>query len=197
MYYTIIHGLDIQSSAILSGTTHIFRLIIAIGFSLYFDRLLSHRIFSRTVIRKITTTLCTIGTGIPLFIAGYVGENFILASIFITIAIATTGFCNSSFFATMVDIAPNFAGIIMAVASTFSTFAVLILSSFVGWAIDTNTEQIVENWKVIFMVTAGVSILPGILFIACGSAEMQTWNNKNNDDDGDDEECDELSPLVY
>lgn len=194
MYYTVIHGLSVESSAILSGTTHIFRLIFAIGFSVYFDHLLTHGSLSRTNIRKIATSVCTIGTGIALLIAGYSGCNFISAAIFITIAIASTGLCNSSFFATMVDIAPNFAGIIMAVASTFSTFAVLLLSSFVGWAIDGGGGQTVENWKVIFIVTAGVSVVPGMLFIAFGSAEMQMWNCVRDDVD---EECDEHTPLVY
>lgn len=81
----------------------------------------------------------------------------------------------------------------MAVASTFSTIAVLLLSSFVGWTIDGG--QTVENWKVIFIVTAGVTIVPGMLFIAFGSAEVQMWNDVKGE--SDDEDCDEESPLVY
>lgn len=88
----------------------------------------------------------------------------------------------------------------MAVASTFSTFAVLLLSSFVGWAIDGGGgHTAVENWKVIFIVTAGVSIVPGMLFIAFGSAKVQTWNCVREDGggggDGGVAECDEQSPL--
>lgn len=196
MYYTIIHGLDVQASAILSGTTHIFRLIFSIVSSIYFDHLITHDMLSRTLVRKIATFFCTIGTGIALFIAGYSGCNFTSAAIFITIAIASTGFCNSSFFATMVDIAPNFAGIIMAVASTFSTFAVLLLSSCVAWVVGDGDGQTVENWKVIFTVTAVASTVPGLLFIAFGSAKMQAWNYTRHDNDVD-EECDERSPLVY
>jgi len=73
----------------------------------------------------------------------------------------------------MLDIGPDFAGIIFGVSNTVANIPGFIVPSIVG-AILTD-YSVTNQWYYVFSLGCGVHVLGSLLYLLKGSAELQDW----------------------
>ncbi|CAN8003494.1 unnamed protein product, partial [Ixodes pacificus] len=99
-----------------------------------------------------------------------------LAVFWFWLAIALISFANSGFNCTHIDMAPAFAGTLFGITNCIGNTTGIIAPQVVGFL--TKTHNNVDNWRLVFYITATVYTIGAVLFIAFGSAEPQEWANQ-------------------
>lgn len=102
---------------------------------------------STTCARKTATSFCTVIPGICLLILCFIGCRHYEAVTIMSVGIVTMGAMFSGFLSNHIDIAPNFAGTLVALTNTAATLPGIIVPLFVGFV----THGNVRNLKMIFM----------------------------------------------
>ncbi|XP_012266659.2 putative inorganic phosphate cotransporter isoform X2 [Athalia rosae] len=145
---------------------------------------------SISVSRKIATLFASFVPMICLIGVCYVGCNRNLAVVLMTIGVTCIGGMYCGFLSNHIDIAPNFAGTLVAITNTFATIPGFIVPIFVGKLTEGN--QTIEAWRIIFFVTVGLYIVEILAYTIFGSAEEQPWNESGVIDE---ESPDQTVPL--
>ncbi|KAM7355555.1 sialin-like [Cochliomyia hominivorax] len=174
-YFKVIHNWDTRTTGILSGIPHIMRMVFAYGFSLYCDYLLRTNKMELTNLRKFATAIGSIVMGLVVLALAYFGHNAIWAIVFISAAVMLQGAGSSGFMSSMIDIAPNYAGIIFGFCGTIGCIPGFVSAYLVG--ILTLDNQTFEAWTNVFLICAAVLIVCGILYVVFADSSLQTWND--------------------
>ncbi|XP_029040593.2 putative inorganic phosphate cotransporter [Osmia bicornis bicornis] len=140
--------------------------------------------------RKIATLLSSVIPMICLIGVSYVGCNRTLAVALMTIGVTCIGGMYSGFLANHIDIAPNFAGTLVAITNCVATIPGFVVPIFVGKL--THGNQTIGAWRIIFFVTVGLYIIEIIVYTIFGSGEEQPWNETKLTDE---EASDQTLPL--
>lgn len=105
----------------------------------------------------------------------------------ITIAVGIGAFAWSGFAVNHLDIAPQYASILMGISNTFATVPGIVSPFLTGWIVEDGT---VEKWKIIFYISAGIYLFGCVIYWFFASGEVQPWaqthiqqTNKNNKTD--------------
>ncbi|XP_075232224.1 na[+]-dependent inorganic phosphate cotransporter isoform X3 [Lycorma delicatula] len=115
-YFRNVLGWDIKKTGILSGIPHLSRWLFSFGSAIVADCLLKKKILSRTNVRKLATSSCTLVQGFMILGLALSGCNGTLATLFMIAAVGVTGAVSSGPLACVVDLSPNFATNISSVA---------------------------------------------------------------------------------
>lgn len=173
-YLKTVHGMDVQTAALLSGLPQGLRLLLSILSAIVSDRLIRTRKTSRTAVRKVSTAAFTLIAGLLLIALGFTGCNTDLVVVLIFLVVATIGFTNCGVLAAMVDITPNFSGILLGFATILAAVAAGILPVYVGWLTDGN--QSLAQWRKVFISIAAIGIAVGVAYLCLAKVEVQSWN---------------------
>ncbi|TMW49372.1 hypothetical protein DOY81_005516 [Sarcophaga bullata] len=84
------------------------------------------------------------------------------------------GAVSSGPLASIVDIAPNYAGIVLGISGTIGVLPGFISPYIVG--ILTLGNQSFESWKNVFLISAAMLIGCGILYVCFADSALQEWN---------------------
>lgn len=85
-----------------------------------------------TTARKTATSICTIIPGICLLALCYISCAHTAAVVIMTIGVIGMGGMFSGFLSNHIDIAPNYAGTLVAITNTAATIPGIIVPLFVG-----------------------------------------------------------------
>ncbi|KAE8747675.1 hypothetical protein FOCC_FOCC005654 [Frankliniella occidentalis] len=174
-YFRYIHGWNIRMTGLLSGLPHLMRMLWAWLFSEVGDYLLRKGIMSRTNVRKLATFSCDVVQGLLILFLTFSGCNAIAAIVFLTAATAAHGSVSTGPLASMVDISPNFASIILGISGMISVLPGFISPIIVGQL--TFQNQTVEQWQKVFGITAAQVIVCGVVYCLFARSELQPWNS--------------------
>lgn len=105
----------------------------------------------------------------------YSGCNYFSAVVFLSLALCCNGAVATSVMASVVDIAPNYAGITMGITSTAATVGGFISPIVVGYI--TSEYPTVEAWQHVFQICAAMLIGCGGIYICFNDTAVQEWNN--------------------
>ncbi|GAB1861750.1 Vesicular glutamate transporter 2 [Camponotus japonicus] len=174
MYMKTVLGFSIQANGILSGAPFICSYLSSVVFCYIADLLVTRQIMTLITVRKIFTALSQVVPGILVVLIGYLGCDIILVLIiwFIAVTLITAGYAGAM--ANIVDIAPNFAGPVLAFAQTIHMTASFL--SPIAAGLLTQESQSLDAWRNVFAVTAGVSCSTYIAYQIFGTADIQAWN---------------------
>ncbi|XP_025413839.1 putative inorganic phosphate cotransporter isoform X2 [Sipha flava] len=141
-YFNFILGLNIKQTGLWSGVPHLFRWMFSFGFSTMCDHIVKSKTMSMTNVRKLATGFSNVLQG--LFILGlcYSGCNSTAAVVMLISATAVNGAVSSGTLAAVVDISPNFAGIIQGIVGSFCVFAGFLSPMVVGFLTINQSVQI-------------------------------------------------------
>jgi MFS transporter, ACS family, solute carrier family 17 (sodium-dependent inorganic phosphate cotransporter), member 5 len=158
-YFKHIHGFGIQMTGILSGLPHIMRMLFALIFAQTGDYLLRTDKISRTNLRKFAGSMCTVVKGIFVLALAYSGCNSTVAVVFLTLATAVHGAVSTGPLANIVDLSPNFAGIVLGISGTISVFPGFVSPIIVGILTFNNVGKLAKlsnpfNLKNQFLISA-------------------------------------------
>lgn len=109
------------------------RMSFAMAFSMFGDYLLKTDKMTRTNVRKLATFMCCIVKGFLVLGLAYLGESAYVAVTFLTLATMVHGAVSSGPLASLVDIAPNYAGINLGISGMISVLPGFISPIIVGY----------------------------------------------------------------
>jgi MFS family permease len=119
----------------------------------------------------------------------YSGCNVVSAVFFMTLSLMLHGAVSTGPLSSIVDIAPNYAGITLGVVSTVSIITGFLSPYIVG--LITFENQSVLAWQRIFEICAAMLIVCGLGYICFNDTSIQPWNRVPESV----EEARELAPL--
>jgi len=96
---------------------------------------------STTVARKTATSICTLIPGVCLLVLCYIGCRHYEAVTVMSVGIVAMGSMFSGFLSNHIDIAPNFAGTLVALTNTAATLPGIIVPLFVGFVTKGNVSK--------------------------------------------------------
>lgn len=174
MYMKTVLGFSIQANGVLSGLPFICSYFSSVAFCYVADVLVTRQILSLTNVRKVFTASSQVVPGIMLVLIGYLGCDIILVLIvwFIAVTLITAAYAGAM--ASIVDIAPNFAGPILAFAQTIHMTASFLSPAVAGLL--TEKSQTLDAWRQVFLESACVACGTYIVYQIFGTGDIQAWN---------------------
>lgn len=119
-------------TGLLCGIPHVARMLFACCFSTFGDWLLRTDKMSRTNVRKLAGSFSLLVNGLFVIGLAFAGCNAVVAIVFITLATGAQGAVSSGPLANIIDISPNYSGVILGIASFISTAPGIISPYIVG-----------------------------------------------------------------
>ena len=139
--------------------------------------LLSDFIRSKGVETKNARKLCygigMVASSTCLLTISYVGCNLTTVMTLLCLSVGLSGFGQAGFIMNHVDIAPQYASILMGLTNTFATLPGIFSPSLTG--VITNEQSDFDTWRIIFFISAGVSVFGAFIFALLGQGEVQKW----------------------
>ncbi|XP_050549186.1 sialin-like isoform X2 [Daktulosphaira vitifoliae] len=180
-YFNFVLGLSVKQTGFWAGLPYINRWIFAFGFSTFCDHLIKSKTMSVTNVRKLSTFFCNILQGLLILGISFCGCNAIASITMVTLTAIVNGCSASGVLAGSVDLAPNYAGIILGLTSTFGVFAGFVSPIIIG--LFTYHQQTLGQWSKVFYISSAICCSTGLLYILFANSEVQKWNNKYDSDD--------------
>ncbi|GLV37066.1 Major Facilitator Superfamily Transporter 17 [Carabus blaptoides fortunei] len=179
MYMKSVLGFSIKENGVLSGAPFICSYLSSVVFCYMADKLVTRGILSLTNVRKIFTALAQVVPGLLCIVLVYSGCNVTLVLVvwFTAVTLITAAYAGAM--ANVVDIAPNFAGPVLAFAQTIHMTASFLSPLAAGYM--TQDGHTLAAWRYVFGVTAVVACSTYIVYQIWGTGEIQKWNYPNNE----------------
>ncbi|KAJ6648408.1 Sialin [Pseudolycoriella hygida] len=165
---------NIKENAVATSLPFLTMWMFSMIISKTLDSLRSKGKISTTMARKIATLFASAVPMVCLLILCFIGCQRYLAVVIMGIAITSIGGMFCGFLSNHIDIAPNFAGTLMALTNTAATIGGIFVPIFVGAV--THGNQTIEAWRTIFFVTITLYVIEILVYTVCGSGEEQSWN---------------------
>ncbi|XP_043485496.1 sialin-like [Polistes fuscatus] len=174
--YTLeVLGFNMKSGGFLTGLPYIARLGAGVLFAALGDYIRRKNILTLGWIRNIFMLSSHVGPAIALLVMTYAGCDSTTAIVMLILALTFNGAACQTNLVNHQDLAPNFAGSLYGVMNTFGSFPGFIIPPIIGAL--TNERNGIEEWRVMFWISAGVFISATVLFWIFGSAQIQPWND--------------------
>lgn len=100
----------------------------------------------------------------------------VTSMICITIAVGLGAFAWSGFAVNHLDVAPQYASILMGFSNTWATIPGIISPLLTGFLVGGgSTEEKSEQWKFVFYISAGIYLVGCLIYWFWASGEVQPW----------------------
>lgn len=140
-YFRIIHGWNVQMVGLMSGIPHLLRMIFAYVFSTICDSLMRSKRISRGFVRKMAAATCTIVNSLFVLCLAFAGCNSTMAVIGITLATMAHGAVSSGPLASVIDLSPNYSGVILGLVGMIACWPGFISPYVVGRLTNDNVSH--------------------------------------------------------
>ncbi|XP_055301823.1 sialin-like [Sitodiplosis mosellana] len=172
-YMKEVLGFSVQDIGFYLSLPHVLKLIVSLLSGFVSDYLISEQYLSTTQVRKIFAALASVFPAGFIVAAVYAGCNRLLVVIWFVLSFGFQGFFYSSFRINILDLAPNYAGPIMAVINGISSSAGIVAPNIVGTMISDSTH---EQWKFVFWISFVLAVFRTVIYTIWGSAKIQSFN---------------------
>ncbi|XP_053983181.1 putative inorganic phosphate cotransporter isoform X2 [Hylaeus volcanicus] len=181
LYLTKALGFRLTKGGAVASLPWAGRMLFGFFFSWAGDTIKRKGIISVTLLRKGATIFSHLIPGIFLILVGYVGCRFVLANVFLVLALGFNGAAAISNLSNNQDLSPNFAGFLYGIMNTIGCTSGIIISPLVE-EIAGKYGNPIEKWQILFWIGAAVCIVCMIVFALGGSGNIQKWNEIRADD---------------
>lgn len=123
----------IAENALLTSIPFLTMWIFSIVLSVTLDKLREKKAINTTTARKVSTLLASVVPLVCFVVLTYIGCDRTVAVLLMTIAVTAIGGMFTGFLSNHIDIAPNYAGTLVAVTNTAATIPGIVVPFFVGW----------------------------------------------------------------
>lgn len=190
---------SIKQNGLYTSLPYLFMWIVGISTGFLSDYLIKRNHLSITRSRKLFTSIAAIGPAIFIILASYAGCNRIAVVAMFTLGMGFMGTFYSGIKANAIDLAPNYAGVIMAVANgmggltgVVGPYIVGLLTEHVSESFDfcvkwylmkmnsSYSQSLITEWRVVFWITFVIFAVTTVIYILFASGEVQPWNDTSN-----------------
>ena len=112
-----------------------------------------------------------------MMLAAYQRDRFLII-LFLTLGVGLGGFSVCGYMVNHLDIAPQYASILMGISNTAGTIPGIISPLLTGYLV--TDEKNPNQWEVIFFIAAGVYFIGAIIYWIFVSGELQPWAKKTD-----------------
>ncbi|KAF5403536.1 putative inorganic phosphate cotransporter [Paragonimus heterotremus] len=183
-YMSRVQGFSMADNGILSSLPYMCQCLFAQLVGFVSDMLIKRGKLTVTWARKINNLIALGGIGAGLLTVGLLNCNRIGVVLVFVICIGMMGAASSGFTCNIVDLAPQFAGVILSITNTMGTLPGILGPLFVGYV--TQHSSSLENWRIVFGVATGIAWFGALINLLMTSAVRQPWgelersNNENH-----------------
>ncbi|XP_063972860.1 putative inorganic phosphate cotransporter [Diachasmimorpha longicaudata] len=171
---------DLKTNAGLSSLPFFCMWLFTLILSYVLTKLQGAGVITLTFSRKIGTLFASVVPMICLVIVSYVG-NALGAVALMTIGVTCIGGMYCGFLANHIDIAPNFAGTLVAITNAVATIPGIVMPNVVGYLTSSkDPDEKLFAWKMIFFATAVFYVIEIIVYWIFGTAKEQPWNKTDS-----------------
>ncbi|XP_063700398.1 sialin [Culicoides brevitarsis] len=194
-YMKQVLAFNIKENAVVTAIPFLTMWFFSMVLSKTLDTLRGKGMITTTTARKVGTFFASFVPMCCLFALCYIGCQRGLAVILMGVGITSIGGMFCGFLANHIDIAPNYAGTLMAITNTVATLPGITVPVFVGQI--THGNQTIGAWRVIFLVTVALYVVEILAYMFMGSGEEQAWNKPqtNRSTGVENGEGGEVTPL--
>ncbi|XP_060534236.1 sialin [Cylas formicarius] len=174
-YMKKILGFSIEKNGLLSGAPFVCSYVASVFFCYIADKLVTKEYLSLTNVRKLMTALSQVVPGVLVLLISYLGcdVELVLVVWFTAVTLITASYAGAM--ANVVDIAPNFAGPVLAFAQTIHMSA-SFLSPLANFQMLDEQDHLMSSWRMVFYVSCFVACITYVFFQIWGTGEIQPWN---------------------
>uniref|UniRef100_A0A182PVE8 Major facilitator superfamily (MFS) profile domain-containing protein n=1 Tax=Anopheles epiroticus TaxID=199890 RepID=A0A182PVE8_9DIPT len=167
-------GFNLTNAGFLSSLPYLARMFSGFFFGYIGDGLRKNEVMTVTALRKSFIVFSHFLPGAFLIALPFIAQDPIVT---VSCIIACLGFNGASTITNLVnaqDLAPNFAATLYGMMNFLATTAGFLAPMTVAFF--TEQRNTMEEWKHVFLLTAGFYIASGIVFIIFGTGKVQKWN---------------------
>lgn len=136
--------------------------IFSLWLSKKLDALRAKKTISTTFARKVGTLIACLIPMACFFALSYIGCERGVADMLMTLAVTAIGGMFSGFLSNHIDIAPNFAGTLMAITNTVATIPGIIVPIFVGKLTESDVSALIHPFG-IYLLKVNIRMFTHIL----------------------------------
>lgn len=177
-YFKSILDMDIKKNALFSSLPYWVMLLLSYFFVFVAEVLRKTQFMSLPISRKFFNS---IGMWVPmlgLLVLGYMGkekETLVIGLLILIVGLKSA--CYLGFQMNHIDLSPNFAGTLMGMTNGTSHVFSVLAPVTVGFVV--SDEKNLEQWRVVFFITAGFLFIGNLFFVLFGRFKTQHWNDPN------------------
>ncbi|KAK3926230.1 Vesicular glutamate transporter 2.2 [Frankliniella fusca] len=110
-----------------------------------------------------------------MMIAAYMMSSWAIV-LCLTVAVGLGGFAWSAFSVNHLDIAPQYASILMGISNTVATLPGMISPHITGYIVQDKTPA---QWRIVFMISSTIYLVGALIYGIFASGERQPWAMDN------------------
>ncbi|XP_034936137.1 putative inorganic phosphate cotransporter isoform X2 [Chelonus insularis] len=173
-YMSSVLKFSIKSNGYLSSLPYLCMWICSIISSWIADWIITAGHISRTNVRKLGTTIASLGPAIFIVTASYVGCNGYTVVAMFTIGMTFMGTFYPGMKVNALDLSPNYSGTLMAVVNGIGALTGILTPIVVGELTPQSTNA---QWRLVFWIVFCVLLITNVIFICWADGEVQYWND--------------------
>ncbi|XP_030023988.2 putative inorganic phosphate cotransporter isoform X2 [Manduca sexta] len=173
-YMNEVLGVDIKRNGVYSSMPYIAMYIMAIVFGFLSDFAVNRRIMSIANIRRTANTIGMVLSGIFLIAFSFVNST-LLAVVLLILSLGVHSGVHVGFHINQIDLAPNFAGPIMALGNMVANLVSLLVPVIVSNIVKDDMKN-QHKWQIVFMIIGGFQFLTNAIFVIFVKGTVQPWN---------------------
>lgn len=171
-YLKQVHHYKISSNGVLSAVPFVLLLIVSQLIAMLADYLLSTNRMSTVAVRKTCVTIGFMASIVCLLILAF-STNTPVAVTFLVLSVGFQGFLRAAIFPNTLDISRRYSTISYGFMNTFANFSGILSPLIVGFI---TKNQTAEEWKIVFLLSAGICVIGLIFYLLFASGEKETWD---------------------
>ncbi|CAB3400281.1 unnamed protein product [Caenorhabditis bovis] len=162
---------NIEKAGFASSIPYLLMGILTIAGGQFADFLRKEKQFDTLHVRRICTVFSLFGQSVFLLMTIMTTNGFLIAS-YVSFSIGLAGICWSGFSVNHLDLAPQYAGHLMALSNTIATIPGILGPLFVGAVVKSGA---VNEWNLILYVMISIYLLGAAFFYRFADANIQPW----------------------
>ncbi|XP_048508610.1 putative inorganic phosphate cotransporter isoform X2 [Athalia rosae] len=173
-YMSNVLKFSIQANGFLSALPYVLMWAVSLGASFVADWSIKAGKVSITNVRKICTTIASVGPAIFIIVASYTGCDRNIVVILFTVGMGLMGPFYPGMMVNAIDLSPNYSGTLMAIMNAFGALTGILAPYVVGVL---TPNQTIGEWRFVFWITFVVFFASNLVFNLWADGEIQPWND--------------------
>ncbi|CAD0201565.1 unnamed protein product [Chrysodeixis includens] len=174
VYMNHILGVDLKRNGLYSSLPYIALFLMAIVFGNVADFLANRKLMSVVNIRRTANTIAMVLSGLFLLAFSCV-HSTVLAVTLLIIALGLHAGTHVAFHINHIDLAPNFAGPIMALGNTVANLTGLLAPVIVSNIVMDDVKNH-RKWQYVFIIVAVFMFITNTIYVVFAKGTVQPWN---------------------
>ncbi|RZF34491.1 hypothetical protein LSTR_LSTR011733 [Laodelphax striatellus] len=177
-YISSVLGFDIKTNGLLSALPYLTMWCLSFPVCWLADIMSKHRVWTTTTQRKVWATISQTGAALVLVCLGFVERDAVAAMIVLVITVSLSSCAFSGVYVNPLDLAPNFAGVLIGIGNGLENISSILAPLSVGWIL--TDQKSVFQWTMVFLLALVVAGVNNLIFLIWSSAKLQPWNEPTN-----------------